>query len=122
VWDGIKDSKDASDYQAYLQQYPNGLFAGIAKSRLAQYGVGVSRTETAPASAPAAQPTAPAAAPMTDTTNAAPDDSSDPAPASINTSNSGAAKKCAVHDDTLSDADLCRRNRKEKNKSGGGKH
>src|SRR5262249_33946681 len=38
VWDGIKDSKDASDYRAYLDAYPTGIYAPIAKSRLAQYG------------------------------------------------------------------------------------
>jgi uncharacterized caspase-like protein len=122
VWDGIKDSKDASDYRAYLDQYPNGLFVNIAKSRLAAYGEGVSRAEPAPAPAPAAQPTqVPAAAPVTDTAPSTEDGSSDsqPAPASVNTSNSGAPKKCAVHDDTLSDADLCRRQRKDKNHSGG---
>jgi carboxyl-terminal processing protease len=125
VWDGIKDSKDASDYQAYLQQYPNGLFVTIAKSRLAQYGEGVPRAETAPSAAPAAQPAEPAAAPVTDTTSGS-DDSSDsqsaPASATIYNAGSGAAKKCTIHDDTLSDSDLCRRNRKEKNRNGGGKH
>jgi carboxyl-terminal processing protease len=116
VWDGIKDSRDASDYRAYLEQYPNGLFVNIAKSRLAQFGEGVTRAEPAPTS-PAA---APAAAPTGDTAAPAPDGTADPesAPASVNMSNSGAAKKCTVIDDTLSDADLCRRNRKEKNHSG----
>jgi uncharacterized caspase-like protein len=124
VWDGIKDSKDAGDYRAYLDQYPNGLFVAIAKSRLAQYGEGVSRSETTPATAPAAQPTEPAAAPVTDATSGSDDDSdSQSAPASTTFYNtgSGAAKKCTVHDDTLSDSDLCRRNRKE-SKHGGGKH
>ncbi|GAB2174698.1 caspase family protein [Dongia sp. agr-C8] len=55
VWDGIKDSKQASDYQAYLDQYPNGVFAGVAKSRLAALGGTV-----APAAAPA--PAAPSGA------------------------------------------------------------
>ncbi|MES1150255.1 MAG: caspase family protein, partial [Dongia sp.] len=116
VWDGIKDSRDASDYRAYLNQYPNGIFVNIAKSRLAQYGEGVSRSETTPSPPPAAQPAAePAAAPVTDTTTSAPDGGSDsqPAPVSINTSNSGAAKKCTSRDDTRSDADLCRRNRRD---------
>jgi len=118
VWDGIKDSKDAGDYRAYLQQYPNGLFVNIAKSRLAALGEGVPRAE--PAAAPAAQPVqAPAAAPITDTTTTTPDESSnsDSTPAPVNMSNAGAAKKCTVRDDTLPDADLCRRNRKERNKN-----
>jgi uncharacterized caspase-like protein len=122
VWDGIKDSRDAADYRAYLAQYPNGLFVNIAKSRLAQYGEGVARSETTPAPPPAAQPaTEPAAAPVTNTATPTPDGGSDSesVPASTNTSNSGAAKKCLVRDDTQSDADLCRRNRKEKSHNGG---
>jgi carboxyl-terminal processing protease len=106
VWDGIKDSKDASDYRAYLDQYPSGIFAGIAKSRLASLGDGVPREQPA---VPAVQPvSAPAAAPADTPTTT--DSSSDSVDAS-NTSNAGAAKKCAVRDDTLSESDLCRRNR-----------
>jgi uncharacterized caspase-like protein len=108
VWDGIKDSKDASDYQAYLQQYPNGLFAGIAKSRLAAFGEGAPREQPA---APAVQPvSAPAAAPVTTPTT---DSSTDSEDSSTGTANSAAAAKCAVRDDTLSDSDLCRRNRRD---------
>ncbi|WP_395020448.1 caspase domain-containing protein [Dongia sp.] len=55
VWDAIKDSKQAGDYQAYLDQYPNGAFASIAKSRMASLG-------GAPAPAPAAATVAPTAA------------------------------------------------------------
>jgi len=122
VWDGIKDSKDAGDYRAYMAQYPNGLFVNIAKSRLAQLGEGVTRSETTPAPPPAAQPTqVPAAAPVTDTPTVDADTSTagsyvQPAPVGINTANSGAAKKCLIRDDTLPDADQCRRNRRETNK------
>ena len=35
-WDTIKDSETAADYQAYLSAYPNGQFALIARSKLAQ--------------------------------------------------------------------------------------
>lgn len=45
-WDTIKNSTSAADYQAYLSAYPNGQFALIARSKLAQL-----------------QPKAPAAAP-----------------------------------------------------------
>jgi len=34
-WESIKDSKDVADFQAYLKQYPNGTFTGLAKNRLA---------------------------------------------------------------------------------------
>ncbi|HVZ01195.1 MAG TPA: caspase domain-containing protein [Dongiaceae bacterium] len=114
VWDGIKDSKAASDYRAYLDQYPNGIFANIAKSRLAQYGGdGVAREQTVPA--PAVQPaSAPAAEPVTTTTTTTDSGSSSEDASSESTSAAAAAaKKCAIRDDTLSDSDLCRRNRKE---------
>jgi formylglycine-generating enzyme required for sulfatase activity len=35
-WNSIKDSKQASDYEAYLQAYPKGRFAGLARVRLQQ--------------------------------------------------------------------------------------
>ena len=121
VWDGIKDSRDASDYRAYLDQYPNGLFVSIAKSRLASLGNGAPREQTP--SAPAVQPaSAPTAAPIT-TTTASPttittDSGSTSEDASSGAGASDLAKKCAIRDDTRSDADLCRRNRQ--NGYGGG--
>jgi Flp pilus assembly protein TadD len=36
-WNAIKDSKQAEDYQAYLDKYPNGNFADLAKLRLKKY-------------------------------------------------------------------------------------
>ena len=35
-WQSIADSENASDYQAYLQQYPTGAFARLAENRLAE--------------------------------------------------------------------------------------
>jgi carboxyl-terminal processing protease len=120
VWDGIKDSKDASDYRAYLDQYPNGIFANIAKSRLASLGDGAPREQPAtpavePASVPAAAPVA-TSVPTTDGGSNAEAASSD---AVVTTSPSG--KKC-IHDDTLSDSDTaaCRRNRLGGGGYGGG--
>jgi len=34
-WDSIKNSTSAEDYRAYLEKYPNGEFAGLARRRLA---------------------------------------------------------------------------------------
>jgi lipoprotein NlpI len=52
-WNSIKDSKKAEDYQSYLDKYPNGNFADLAKLRVKKYP---------PAPAPALAPTpAPAA-------------------------------------------------------------
>ena len=36
-WDEIKSSTDASEYQAYLTQYPNGKFVELARSRKDKY-------------------------------------------------------------------------------------
>jgi len=70
VWDGIKDSKQGSDYQAYLSQYPNGVFAAVAKSRLVALGQGAPREQPAvpeaqqPVAAPAAASAEPASEPV----------------------------------------------------------
>ncbi|WP_395019319.1 caspase family protein [Dongia sp.] len=37
-WAAIKDSKSPDDFQAYLEKYPNGDFAGLAKIRVKQLG------------------------------------------------------------------------------------
>jgi uncharacterized caspase-like protein len=67
MWGGIKDSKEPGDFEAYLSQYPNGIFAGVAKSRLASLGAGAPREQPA---APAVQE--PAAAPVVQEPAAAP--------------------------------------------------
>lgn len=36
-WDSIKNSNDPGDYHAYLNRYPNGIFADLAKTRLAPF-------------------------------------------------------------------------------------
>ncbi len=35
-WNSIKDSKEPEDYQAYLDKYPNGQFASLARRRVAK--------------------------------------------------------------------------------------
>jgi len=35
-WQSIKDSSNPDDYRAYLKAFPNGLFAGLARNRLAE--------------------------------------------------------------------------------------
>jgi carboxyl-terminal processing protease len=37
-WSAIANSKKAGDYQGYLHQFPNGTFASVARSRLADLG------------------------------------------------------------------------------------
>src|SRR5207245_6107695 len=33
-WNAIKDSKNASDFQAYITKFPNGVFVDLARSRI----------------------------------------------------------------------------------------
>lgn len=35
-WDAIKDSKDPGDYDSYLESFPDGLFASLARRRAAR--------------------------------------------------------------------------------------
>jgi carboxyl-terminal processing protease len=37
-WEAIKDSKSPDDFQAYLEKYPDGDFAGLARIRVKQLG------------------------------------------------------------------------------------
>lgn len=36
LWDAVKDSDDAPELQAYVDKYPEGTFAGLARARLAK--------------------------------------------------------------------------------------
>ena len=36
-WESIKDSARASDYEAYLDQYPDGVFVALARTRLEEF-------------------------------------------------------------------------------------
>jgi len=49
LWDSVKNSRNAEELAAYLEQYPKGQFAGVARARLKGLGV------TAPVAAPARQ-------------------------------------------------------------------
>ena len=55
-WNSVKDSKQAGDYEAYLQAYPKGRFASLARTRIQQ----LKAAPPAPAAAPAPAPTKPA--------------------------------------------------------------
>jgi uncharacterized caspase-like protein len=35
-WQGIRDSRSAGDFKAYLERWPNGLFAALARARIAE--------------------------------------------------------------------------------------
>jgi uncharacterized caspase-like protein len=51
-WDSIKNSTDVKDYQAYLQQYPQGRFAQLAKNRIQSLNVRAARSEPVQQKAP----------------------------------------------------------------------
>lgn len=36
-WESVKDSTRASDYEAYLSQYPEGIFIALARTRLEEF-------------------------------------------------------------------------------------
>jgi uncharacterized caspase-like protein len=59
-WESVKDSRSPEELEAYLRRYPDGVFADLARTRIAAL-----RREAAPAQVPPAPPPAarPAAAP-----------------------------------------------------------
>jgi hypothetical protein len=55
-WESVRNSTDPADFSAYLEKYPNGNFAPLARNRLASLAA---RTPAAPpAPAPSAKPEA----------------------------------------------------------------
>jgi formylglycine-generating enzyme required for sulfatase activity len=69
-WDSIKDSTQASDYEAYLKTYPNGRFAALAKARLERLRASASKPATAIEPTRPAQGKAPPEFPPAPTTKA----------------------------------------------------
>ena len=56
-WDAIKDSSDPADFKAYLDQFPTGVFASLARIRIARLSGGAAQPVTpAPVAAPIAGP------------------------------------------------------------------
>jgi carboxyl-terminal processing protease len=122
-WKSIESSKQASDYQAYLEQFPNGTFAGLARSRLAQLGQGAPREQPA---TPTVQE--PAAAPVVTKTPPAPEPTAEPVSTSVTTDEDASdgierdshGVDCRIMDATRSESD-CRKTKKfsPANKPGG---
>jgi formylglycine-generating enzyme required for sulfatase activity len=73
-WDSIKDSSHASDYEAYLQAYPKGRFASLARARIERLRASAPKAETPAPGAPAApaRKSPPAAKPAPETARPAP--------------------------------------------------
>jgi formylglycine-generating enzyme required for sulfatase activity len=57
-WNSVKDSKQVSDYEAYLHAYPKGRFAVLARARIQQ--LKAAPPGQSPAQQPASQPAKPA--------------------------------------------------------------
>jgi carboxyl-terminal processing protease len=110
-WTSIQNSKNPDDYQAYLDQFPNGTFAGLARNRLAALGQGAPRTEP---TTPAPQPTA---APVTPVEPApeppvASDENTTSDKAETSSAKQSRKEFCDIIDDTRTDySEKCRRQR-----------
>ena len=55
-WESIKDSTNPSEYEAYLQAFPDGIFAPLARARVRLYQQKPAEAEPAPVQAPAQAP------------------------------------------------------------------
>jgi hypothetical protein len=64
-WASVKDSRDPADFQAYLEQYPSGTFAALARNRLAALQPQAAATPAPPTPAPARQEGQPASLGLT---------------------------------------------------------
>ncbi len=54
-WKSIESSTEAAEYQAYLETYPKGRFAALARTRLKRYGKKTDAGATAKTAAPTAE-------------------------------------------------------------------
>jgi carboxyl-terminal processing protease len=116
LWDAIGDSKQASDYEAYLSQFPQGKYAVLARSRIANL------SGEAPAEPPVQPKTEqPAAAPITAPATSEPpvseprsSDAPSSAPASIQGPElDSRGVDCRINDFTRSDSE-CTHTKKPK--------
>jgi formylglycine-generating enzyme required for sulfatase activity len=58
-WNSVKDSKQISDYEAYLKAYPKGRFAPLARARIDQLRAAAPQAAAQPAQPPPAKPVEP---------------------------------------------------------------
>jgi hypothetical protein len=50
-WESIKDSKDAAQYQTYIDEFPDGAFAALARLYIEKYGIKEAADMAAPVDA-----------------------------------------------------------------------
>jgi PQQ-dependent catabolism-associated CXXCW motif protein len=65
-WDSIRDSDQKADYEAYLQKYPSGNFAPLAKERIRRLQTASLPSTAAPVPTPAPAPSSRSTAPSPD--------------------------------------------------------
>ena len=58
-WETVRDSKNPAELQAYLQSFPNGMFAPIARARLSALGAKPAPAPSAPTQSAPERPAAP---------------------------------------------------------------
>ncbi|HJV88614.1 MAG TPA: SUMF1/EgtB/PvdO family nonheme iron enzyme [Noviherbaspirillum sp.] len=107
-WDSIKDSNHISDYEAYLQAYPNGRFAALARARIERLRKAAPKAETpappaakTPAAKSPAEKPRPAPAKAAPAPSPAPSSASSPAPQPSTVKSAGAVKDCATCPDLV---------------------
>ena len=55
-WESVRGSTDPADFRAYLEKYPNGSFAPLARNRLAALGQAQGSSQASAPAAPRARP------------------------------------------------------------------
>jgi carboxyl-terminal processing protease len=125
LWIYVESSKQPGDYQAYLDRYPDGVYAPIARSRLASAGTGAPRAQPA---VPVVQPAAavvpaPAPEPAAVPAEASTTDAPVAEPAAETTSSASPVDSrgvsCEVRDLSRSESDLTKCKAAFRNSSGG---
>jgi formylglycine-generating enzyme required for sulfatase activity len=107
-WASIKDSTDPEDFKAYLQQYPNGKFAALAKNRLKTLEAAKSTTNPSPTNPTSTNPSSTnsssSSLPRTRTNQAGIEFMLIPAGSFMMGSTNGADNEKPVHQVTISQA------------------
>ncbi len=57
LWDSVKNSQDRALFEAFLQQYPDGLYSGLARAKLSSLSNASAPVPAAPAPSIVTQPT-----------------------------------------------------------------
>jgi carboxyl-terminal processing protease len=109
LWKYVETTKQPDDYQAYLEQYPDGAYATLARSRLAKLGAGAPREQPALPVEPAAVVTpAPAPAPAIQEASTTDAPAAEAVPAEPAELMDSRGVSCKVKDMSRSEADIAK--------------